>query len=94
MADLTVGDTETKKIIIEDLSWSYYSIFLLIIFIIWIITGIISFIMSIVCIFYDGTPGSKIAGLILALFTGPFYWLYYIYNLSYCNKKINYYYPQ
>jgi hypothetical protein len=70
-----------------------FSIFLLIIILIWCIASFTGFIMSIICISYDGSSGSKIAGILLALFFGPFYWLYYIYRKTYCTNN-NYYYPQ
>ncbi len=65
----------------------------LIIFLIWFITGILAFIASIACLFYNSSIGDKVAGFAIALFFGPFYWLFYIYNSSYCNKfpEINYY---
>jgi hypothetical protein len=53
---------------------------------IWIVSGAIAFIMSIICFFYDSTMDQKIIGLLLAMLLGPFYWFYYIYNTSYCNK--------
>ena len=53
---------------------------------IWAIAGIAAFISSIVCVFYNGTIGDKFIGLIIAMFLGPFYWFFYIYNLNYCNR--------
>lgn len=67
------------------------SIFWFIFTIIWLISAIIGFYMSIICLSYNGTTGSKIAGFLLAIFAGPFYWLYYIYRSTYCTK--DYYYP-
>jgi hypothetical protein len=69
-----------------------FAIFYVIIFIIWAFAGFIGFIMSIVCLSYQATDGEKIAGLLLGMFTGPFFWLYYIFSKTYCTK--NYYYPQ
>ena len=63
------------------------SILILILMLIWLISGAIAFIMSIVCFFYDSTVNEKVIGLILAILLGPFYWFYYIYNTSYCNKN-------
>lgn len=60
--------------------------------VIWIISAIIGFYMSILCFSYNGTPGSKVAGFLLAIFAGPFFWLYYIFRSTYCTK--DYYYPQ
>jgi len=67
-------------------------IFSLIFTLIWLIAAVTGFIMSIICLSYDGTTGSKIAGFLLAIFVGPFYWLYYIYRKTYCTN--NNYYPQ
>jgi hypothetical protein len=63
------------------------SILLLIVMLIWMISGGIAFIMSIVCFFYDSSINDKVIGLLLAILVGPFYWLYYIYNSTYCNKN-------
>lgn len=67
---------------------TFYFIF----FVIWVIAALIGFYMSIICFSYSGTVGSKVAGFLLALFAGPFFWLYYIYRSNYCTK--DYYYPQ
>jgi hypothetical protein len=69
-----------------------FSIFMLIFSIIWLIAAFAGFVMSIICLSYDGTIGSKIAGFLLSIFLGPFYWLYYIYRKTYCTN--NNYYPQ
>lgn len=68
------------------------SIFWSIFVIIWIISAIIGFYMSIICLSYNGTAGAKAAGFLLALFFGPFYWFYYIFRTTYCTK--DYIYPQ
>lgn len=66
----------------------FWSIFV----IIWIICSIIGFIMSLICLSYNGTTGSKVAGVLLSIFFGPFYWFYYIFRTTYCTK--DYIYPQ
>jgi len=63
-----------------------YIIFILIILLIWWIAGMIGFIMSIVCCFYNSSTSDKFLGIIVAWIMGPFYWLYFIYNSSYCNR--------
>ena len=65
---------------------SFYGWWLIILALIWVISGFIAFIASVVCLFYNSSMGDKIAGLLLALFIGPFYWLFYIYNMNYCNR--------
>jgi hypothetical protein len=52
--------------------------------ILWFIVGIIAFITSIICFFRSGTIGQKILGLILALFLGPFYFIFYALSGNYC----------
>ena len=69
------------------------AIFLLIIALflfIWWIIGTVGFIMSLICFGYSGSMSDKFLGLIMAWVTGPFYWLYYIYNSNYCTKNIYY----
>jgi hypothetical protein len=66
-------------------------IFIILIFIfsfIWIIAGIAAFIAGIVCLFYRASIQDKIIGLIFGIIAGPFYWIYYIYNINYCNSNI------
>jgi membrane associated rhomboid family serine protease len=64
------------------------TIFILIIILIWIIGTILSFVTSLICLFYESTIQDKIIGIIFGLIAGPFYWIYYVYNMKYCNNKI------
>ena len=57
---------------------------LLIFILIWGLIGFIGFIMSLVCYSKSGTLDEKIIGILIALVTGPFYFLYYIFNKGYC----------
>ena len=50
----------------------------------WIIIGFAAFITSIVCFGRSGTMVEKIIGLLLAIFFGPFYFLFYAFNEGYC----------
>jgi len=52
--------------------------------IIWALLGIIAFIYSLVCFGKSGTSLDKIVGLLLAIFFGPLYFIYLIFNKSYC----------
>ena len=72
--------------IVKIVSSSVYFIWIALLVLIWIISGFAAFIASFVCIFYNSSVGDKIAGLVMALFAGPFYWLFYIYNMNYCNR--------
>jgi hypothetical protein len=66
--------------------YMFFSIFAFI----WLIIGLVAFLASIVCMFYQGSPTDKAVGLLLAIITGPFYWLYYIYNMNYCTRSKSY----
>ncbi len=63
-----------------------FAMFIFLFSIIWLLAGIIGFIMSLVCCFYNGTTTDKFVGILLAWILGPFYWLYYIYNSNYCTR--------
>jgi hypothetical protein len=57
-----------------------------IIFVIWSLIGLAAFVMSIVCFGRSGTTGQHVVGLLLAMFFGPFYWIFYGVSPDYCNK--------
>jgi uncharacterized membrane-anchored protein len=61
-------------------------IVLLLISLLWAIAGIAAFIMSIVCFGRTGGTGKHILGLLLAIFFGPLYWIYYFVARDYCKK--------
>ena len=42
--------------------------------------------MSLICCFYNGSTSDKFLGILVALAIGPFYWLFFIYNSSYCTR--------
>lgn len=50
----------------------------------WSMAGLIAFGMSLVCFGYSGTMAEKALGFLLALFFGPFYWIYYLSSSTYC----------
>jgi len=52
----------------------------------WTMAGLIAFGMSLVCFGYKGSMAEKVLGLLLALFFGPFYWIYYMASGSYCKN--------
>ena len=83
------SDAYTAIVLMAGPAIIYWFWICLLIFI-WIISGFISFIASLVCLFYNSPIGDKMAGLVLALFAGPFYWLFYIYNSNYCNRYNSY----
>ena len=56
---------------------------------IWALIGLIAFIYSIYCFGRTGDSLEKIVGLLLAIFFGPLYFLFFYFNKSYCRKKNN-----
>ena len=78
----TNPNIETK--VVETLTM--FLLFMFIITLIWWTAGFIGFLMSIVCCFYNGSTTDKFLGILLALILGPFYWLFFIYNSSYCTR--------
>ena len=63
-----------------------FIMFFFIIVLIWWVAGVVGFLMSIVCCFYNGSTSDKFLGILIAWVLGPFYWLFFIYNSSYCNR--------
>lgn len=63
------------------------AILFVVIMFIWAILGIWAFIWSIVCFGKNDKTSLNVIGLILAIFFGPFYWLYYLINKSYCREN-------
>jgi uncharacterized membrane protein len=58
------------------------------IYIIWVFTGVLAFITSLICFAFHGTMSDKFLGLSVALVIGPFYWLYFIFNnTGYCSRS-------
>lgn len=67
---------------------SYWSFSFLALFgLVWVVAGIIAFIMSLVCFAYSGTAVEKFIGFLLAVFFGPFFWIYYFTSNSYCGMQ-------
>ncbi len=55
---------------------------------IWFLLGFIAFILSLTCFGKTGTLGEKFVGLLIALITGPFYFIYYAVMKDYCNNPL------
>jgi hypothetical protein len=50
----------------------------------WVLFGVLAFIFSLICFGYSGSVLEKLLGLLLAVFFGPFYFIYYFASGSYC----------
>ena len=61
-------------------------IIIMILVAIWIILGITGFIMSLVCFGRSGTTSQHVIGLLITLFLGPFYWIFYFAVPDYCKR--------
>ena len=69
----------------EHFSWTTgVGLGLLAFIIIWVVLGIIAFIYSLICFGKSGSGLEKVVGLVLAIFFGPLYWIYYIAVKNYC----------
>jgi hypothetical protein len=51
---------------------------------IWVILGVAAFIASLVCFGKEGSGLEKAVGLLLAVFFGPLYWIYFLVAKNYC----------
>lgn len=69
----------------EDKKSSAKTVISIIVFI-WAILGIAGFIMSLVCFGRSGSTSQHIIGLLIALFLGPFYWIFYFAVPDYCKR--------
>lgn len=58
--------------------------FITILAIVWFIAGIAALIKSILCVGHTPSWFRVIIGFVMALVTGPFYWVYYYIDKSYC----------
>jgi hypothetical protein len=59
------------------------NVFVIILFL-WILAGVVAFVLSIVCITKNGSFLNKFIGFLIAILFGPFYFLFYGLNKSYC----------
>jgi hypothetical protein len=68
----------------ENNSLQKYIIVLYIFILLWGLIGLIAFIMSLLCFWKSGTLMEKIIGLLLAIFLGPLYFIFYFFSKKYC----------
>lgn len=63
---------------------------LFIFMILWFTIGLAGFICSFVCLGYGGDMAAKVGGILISLFLGPLYWIYFgilRYKGAYCVTK-------
>ena len=69
---------------IKENRWVVY--FILIFILLWVVLGFVAFIYSLICFKYESSMIEKLIGLLLAIFTGPLYFIYYNFNSNYCKN--------
>lgn len=52
----------------------------------WVASGLTGFVSSLLCFLRTGTMLHKVMGLLLSVFTGPFFWAYVFFTKDYCRK--------
>jgi hypothetical protein len=67
-----------------DKRWTVKSILIVTFIGLWLLFGLVGFILSLVCLGYSGSVGEKILGIVIALVLGPWYFLYYFSDAGYC----------
>tara|TARA_Y100000389_G_scaffold200752_1_gene241876 strand:+ start:7174 stop:7560 length:387 start_codon:yes stop_codon:yes gene_type:complete len=77
---------EKDKNIKKENKLKVMSYFILIFTLLWFVTGLLGWLMSIYCFNYSKSKIENVVGVLIATFLGPFYWLYYIYMQNYCGR--------
>ena len=60
------------------------NVILLVLVAVWILAGISAFVYSLYCFTKSGTTAEKILGFLLAMISGPFYFIYVAMYKAYC----------
>ena len=58
--------------------------FIFLLTLVWVVSGIAALITAITCFNYSGDKSSHLNGLLLSIFIGPFFWVYYFLKPGYC----------
>jgi hypothetical protein len=69
---------------VQETTDDFSSFFVLIIAFAWVVAGIVAFLWSVVCFGKSGTAMQQVVGLLLAVFTGPVFFLYLYSVKKYC----------
>ena len=66
--------------------WTKFWIFF---WIVWMLLGLMAFVTSCVCFFYEGKSEQKWLGLVVSIILGPFYWIYFAsVDEKYCSSPV------
>lgn len=79
-------DAKIKLMAEEEPINKAFTIGFLIFLFIWVLIGFAAFITSLVCFGRKGTTIEKIIGLLLAIFFGPFYFIFFFFGGDYCGS--------
>ena len=60
---------------------------MMIFLVVWAIASIAALVYSLTCFGYSGNTIEKVIGVVIAFFTGPFYFIYYRYSNTYCKAN-------
>jgi small-conductance mechanosensitive channel len=82
----TPKEESEKEVKAIEVSATGVGVFFLII-LIWLLIGLVAFITSIVCFGRGGSSSEKTIGLLIAMFFGPFYWIYFFVSKTYCTSQ-------
>jgi hypothetical protein len=55
----------------------------------WVLAGIIAFVFSLVCAGKTPDAARIFLGILIAIFFGPLYWIYFFVDKAYCRSKWN-----
>lgn len=87
---MSIVEIDTYTVFVDDsddesnTSSTVTSWFIVIFMFAWIVAGIIGFLWSITCFGKSGTMAQQWTGLLLAIFFGPLFWIYYFSVKKYC----------
>jgi len=82
MRKIDIEEEETQPMT----TWTKFWIFF---WIVWMLLGLMAFVTSCVCFFYEGKSEQKWLGLVISIILGPFYWIYFAsVDEKYCASTI------
>ena len=86
-ASQTTSDEKNKKGIASITGLSKTASWWLIFGFIWGMAGLVAVVTSVVCVANKGTVFQKVAGILMAMFLGPLYFLFPTWSKTYCKPR-------